>query len=137
MVQSKECKRQDKIYLSVVEHEETKAELGNTFIVYPSLLRLEFEQIPTIPRYDFTSPLTTRAADRTYDDIHLLHSVSHDNSYTITSFLMLGQKIISDEVPLGASIEGIWGILIHSEILGVARTHFLMLRIPIEDLLPF
>ncbi|KAJ8430754.1 hypothetical protein Cgig2_009059 [Carnegiea gigantea] len=56
MVRFKEYKRWDKIYLSVVEHEEMKAELDNTFIVYPSLLRPEFEQIPTIPRSDFASP---------------------------------------------------------------------------------
>ena len=63
MVRFKEYKRWDKIYLSVVEREETKAELHSTFIVYPSLLCPEFEQIPIIPRSDFASLLTTRAAE--------------------------------------------------------------------------
>ena len=98
MVRFKEYKQRDKIYPSVVEHEETKAELGSTFIVYPSLLRPEFEQIPTVPRSDFASPLTTRAADRMYDDIYLLHSANHDNSCTITTFPLLGRKVISGEV---------------------------------------
>ena len=101
MIRFKEYKRRDKIYLSVVEHEETKAELGSTFIVYPSLLRPESEQIPPVPRSDFASPLTTRVVDRTHDDIHLLHSASHGNSCTITSFLLLGQKNIFGEVRWG------------------------------------
>ena len=81
-----------------MEHEETKAELGNTFIVYPSLLRPEFEQIPTVTCFDFASLLTTGVADRTHDDINLPYSASHDNSCTITTSLLLGQKIISSEV---------------------------------------
>jgi len=101
MVRFKEYKRRDKIYFSVVEHEETKGELGSTFIVYPSLLHPELEQIPTVSRSDFASLLTTRAANRTHDDIHLLHSASHDNSCSIAPFPLLGRKIISGEVRWG------------------------------------
>jgi len=75
-----------------------KAGMGSTFVVYPSLLRLEFEQTPTVPRSDFVSPLTPRAVDRMHNDIYLLHSANHDNSCTITTFSLLGQKIISSEV---------------------------------------
>jgi len=97
MVRFKEYKRRDKIYLSVVEHEETKVKMGSAFIVYPSLLRLEFKQIPTVPHSDFVLSLTTTVTDRTLDDIYLLHSASHANSCTAT-FPLLRQKIISSEV---------------------------------------
>ena len=61
MVHFKEYKQRDKVYLSVVENEDTKAELGTTFTVYPSLLRLDVEKI--IPRSNFASPLTSRVVD--------------------------------------------------------------------------
>jgi len=70
MILFKEYKRWDKIYLYVVENEERKAELGSTFIVYPSL--------------------TIRVADKAHDDIYLLHSTGHDDSYSVTSFPLLG-----------------------------------------------
>ena len=95
MVRFKEYKRQDKIYVSAVEYEETKAELGSTFIVYPSLPLLESQEIPTVPRSDFASPLTTRVEDRTHDDIYLIHSASYDNSCTVTIVPLLRRKVIS------------------------------------------
>jgi len=53
MVRFKEYKRQDKVYLSFVENEDTKAELDTTFTVYPSLLHPDVEKMPIIPRSDF------------------------------------------------------------------------------------
>jgi len=101
MVHFKEYKQRDKVYLSVVENEDTKAELGTTFIVYPLLLRSDVEKIPIVPRSNFASPLTTKVADRAHDDIYLLHSASHDDSCSITTFLLLGRRIISGEVRWG------------------------------------
>ena len=98
MVRFKVYKRRDKIYLSVVENEETKAKLGTTFIVYPSLLRPDIEKIPVVPCSDFTSPLTTRVADKAHDDIYLLHSTGHDDSCSVTYFPLLGRRIISGKV---------------------------------------
>ena len=90
MVRFKEFKRRDNVYLSVVEDEDTKAELGTTFLVYPSLLRPDVDKIPVIPRSDFASPLTSRVTDRAHDDIYFLHSTSHDDSCSVTSFSLLG-----------------------------------------------
>ena len=90
MVRFKEYKQQDKVYLSVVENEDTKSELDIAFVVYALLLHPDVEKIPIIPRSDFASPLTTRVANRAHDDIYLLHSASHDNSCIITTFLLLG-----------------------------------------------
>ena len=45
MVRFKEFKRRDNVYLSVVEDEDTKAELGTTFLVYPSLLRPDMDKM--------------------------------------------------------------------------------------------
>jgi len=98
MVRFKEFKHRDNVYLSVVEDEDTKAELGTTFIVYPSLLRPDIEKIPVIPRSGFASPLTTRVADKAHDDIYLLHSTGHDDSCSVTSFSLLGRRIIFGEV---------------------------------------
>jgi len=89
MVHFKEYKRRDKVYLSVVKNEDAKAELGITFIVYPSLLCPEVEKLPIIPRSDFASSLTTRVVDRACDDIYLLYSASHDDSCSITTFLLV------------------------------------------------
>jgi len=89
MVRFKEYKRRHKVYPSVVENEDTKADLGTTFIVCPSLLCPDIEKIPIIPCSDFASLLNTRVADRAHDDIYLLHSVSHDDSCSITTFPLL------------------------------------------------
>jgi len=105
MVRFKEFKRPDNVYLSVVEDEDTKVELGTTFIVYPSLLRPDVDKIPVIPHYDFASPLTTRFTDRAHDDIYFLHSTSHDDSCSVTSFSLLGRRIISDEVRWGHTLK--------------------------------
>jgi len=92
MVRFKEYKRQDKVYFSVVQNEETKVELGTTFIVYPSLLHPDIEKIPVIPRSDFASPLTTRVVDKAHDDIYLLYSTGHDGSCSVTSFQQLWRE---------------------------------------------
>jgi len=105
MVRLKEYKRRDKVDLSVVENKEAKAELGTTFIVYPSLLRPDMEKIPVIPCTDFASPLTTWVVDKVHDDIYLLHSTSHDDSCSITSFSLLGRRIISGEVRWGPTLK--------------------------------
>ena len=97
MVHFKEHKRRDKVYLCVVENEDTKGELGTTFIIYLSLLHLEVEKIPIIPCFDFASSLTTRVSDRMHYDIYLLHRTSHDDSCIITTFPLLGRKIIYSE----------------------------------------
>ena len=105
MARFKEFKRRDNVYLSVVEDEDTKAELGTAFIVYPSLLHPDIEKIPVIPRSDFASPLTTRVTNRAYDDIYLLHSTSHDDRCSVTSFSLLERRIISGEIRWGASLK--------------------------------
>ena len=92
MVRFKEYKRREKVYLSVVENKETKAELGTTFIVYPSLLRPNIEKIPVIPRSDFASLLTTRVVNRLQDDIYLVHT------YSVSTLPLLGRRTISGEV---------------------------------------
>jgi len=98
MVRFKEFKRRDKVYLSVVENEDTKGELGTTFTVYPSLLCPDIEKIPVVPYFDLASPLTTRVADKAHDDIYLPHSTGHDDTCSATSFSLLGRRIISGEV---------------------------------------
>ena len=105
MVRFKKFKRRDNVYLSIVEDEDTKVELGTTFIVYPSLLRPDVDKIPVIPHYDFASPLTTRFTDRAHDDIYFLHSTSHDDNCSVTSFSLLGQRIISGEVHWGHTLK--------------------------------
>ena len=74
---------------------DTGAELGTTFIVYPSLLRPEVDKIPITPWTNFASPFTTKVTDRAHDDIYFLHSDNRDDSCTINSFPLLGRKIIS------------------------------------------
>jgi len=105
MARFKEYKRRNKVYLSVVENEDIKAEFGTTFIVYPSLLRLDIENIPIIPRFDFVSPLTTRVPDRTRDDGYLLYSASHDDSCPVNTFPLVGRRIISGEVHRGPTLK--------------------------------
>jgi len=105
MVRFKEYKRQNKVYLFVVDNEDTKAELSTTFIVYPSLPRPKAANTATIPSSDFASPLTTRVADRTCDDIYLLYSDSHDNSCSVTTFPLVGQRIICGEVRWGPTLK--------------------------------
>jgi len=46
MVRFKEYKGWDKFHLSIIENEDTKAELGTTFIVYPLLPRPNIEKLP-------------------------------------------------------------------------------------------
>ena len=101
MVRFKEFKRRDKVYLSVVENEDTKGELGTTFTVYPSLPCPDVEKMPIIPRSNFALPLTTKVAERAHDDIYLLHSASHDDSCSIITFSLLGRRIISGEIRWG------------------------------------
>ena len=105
MVHFKEYKRRDKVYLSVVQNEDTKAVLGTTFIIYPSLLRPNVEKITIISRFDFESPLTTRVVDRAHDDIYLLYSTNHDNSCSVTTFLLFGRRIMSGEVRRGTTLK--------------------------------
>ena len=105
MVPFKEYKQHDKVYLSVVENEDTKAELGTTIIVCPSLLHLEIEKIPILSRSDLASSLTTRVEDRMHDDIYLFHSASHDDSCIIITFPLLGRKIIFGEVCWGSALK--------------------------------
>jgi len=93
------------VYLSILENEDKRAELGITFIVYPSLLRPYVEKIPIIPRFDFASSLTTRVADRAYDDIYLFYSASHDDSSSFSTFPLLGRRIISGEVLWGPTLK--------------------------------
>jgi len=47
MAHFKEYKWLDKVYLSIVENEDTRVELSSIFIVYPSLLRPKLDKIPT------------------------------------------------------------------------------------------
>jgi len=103
MVRFKEYKPRDKVYLSVLENEDTKAELGTTFIVYPSLLHPDVEKMPIIRHSDL--PLTIKIAKRAHDDIYLLHSASHDDSCSIITFRLLGQRIISCEVRWGPAVK--------------------------------
>jgi len=98
MVRFKEYKQRDKVYLSVIENEDTKAELGTTFTVYPSSLRPNVEKMPIIPHSDFALPLTTKIVERAHDDIYLLYSASHDDSCSVITFSVLRRRIISGEV---------------------------------------
>jgi len=75
-----------------LENEDTKVDLGTTFIVYLSLLRPEIEKIPSISHSNFASLLTIEVVDRVHDDTYFLHSTSHDNSCTLTTFRYFGQK---------------------------------------------
>jgi len=85
MVHFKEYKRRDKVYLSIVQNEDTKAVFGTTFIVYPSLLCPDVEKIPIIPYSDFVSLLTTRVADRA----HVISTFSIMPIITIIALLPL------------------------------------------------
>jgi len=105
MVRFKEYKQRDKVYLSVVENEDTKADLGTTFIVYHSLLRPDVEKMPIIHRSDFALSLTTKVAERAHDDIYLLHSTSHDDSCSVITFPLLGRRIIFGEVRWGPAVK--------------------------------
>jgi len=105
MVRFMEYKRRDKVHLSVVENEDTKLELGMAFIFYPSLLCPNVEKTPIIPHFDFASQLTTNVADRAHDDIYLLHRAGHENSYSATTFLLLGRRIIFGEVRWGSALK--------------------------------
>ena len=105
MVRFMEYKRRDKVHLSVVENEDTKLELGMAFIFYPSLLCPNVEKTPIIPHFDFASQLTTNVADRAHDDIYLLHRAGHENSYSATTFLLLGRRIVFDEVHWGPALK--------------------------------
>jgi len=105
MVHFKEFKRRDKVCLSIVENEETKAELGTTFIVYPSLLHPDIEKILVIPHSDFAAPLTTRVTNKAHDDIYFLHSTGHEDSCFVTSFPLLGRRIISGEIRWGPTLK--------------------------------
>jgi len=113
MVRFREFKLRDKVCLSVVENEDTKAALGTTFIVYPSLLRADIEKIPIIPRSDFALALTNRVADKAHDDIYLLHSTGHGDSRSVTSFPLLGRRIISSEVRGGPTLKILGSILLY------------------------
>jgi len=105
MVRFKEYKRRDKVYLSVEENEDTKAELGTTFIVYPSLLHPEVEKMPIVPRFHFALLLTTKVVERAHDDIYLLHSANHDDGCSVTTFSLLGRRIISGKVRSGPALK--------------------------------
>ena len=82
-----------------------QSRVNTTFIVYPSLLRPEVDKQPVIPRSNFALPLTTEVADRAHENIYFLHSGCHDNSCTITSFLLLRRKIIFGEARWGPTLK--------------------------------
>ena len=70
MVCFKEYKQRDKVYLSIIENGDMKAELGTTFIAYPSLLCPEVEKMSTVLWSNFASFLTTKVVDRAHDDMY-------------------------------------------------------------------
>ena len=97
MVYLKEFQRDSKLFLSVVDKEDDRFQLGRSFWVHRYLRRPKANQSLAIQPFSFPPKLWIWVGKGKEDDSvwYFFQSMYHNKSNFITKFPMLGQHIIS------------------------------------------